>query len=217
MKRLILKNISKAYAGKTVLKDVTLEVVSPKIVVIYGPNGSGKTTLIKIIAGLIPPTNGRVEIYDGRDTLVGERRRIIGYASHYPLIYEELTVRENLEFYGRLYGIKNPLDDDNVKMIIEILELRQVLRHVTGNLSYGWKKRADIARALIHNPDIVLFDEPFTGLDERGRKSLIELQVHLMRNDKIAVITTPTGEHHGGLEQLGNFVIKKEISDGALK
>jgi ABC-type multidrug transport system ATPase subunit len=215
MKKLVLRNISKEFLGKLVLNNVNLEIDSPRIVLIKGPNGSGKTTLIRIIAGLIQPSNGKVEVYvDGKKVL--DRRRIVGYVSHYPLIYDELSVKENIDFFAGLNGLKNTVDYEFIKSIISGLGLIKYLDSMTGNLSYGWKKRVDIARALIHNPEIILLDEPFTGLDEVGRQSLIQLFNELLHRDKIIILTSPIGDIDKDLEILSRFLDKKELREGSL-
>ncbi len=215
MKKLVLRNISKEFLGKLVLNNVNLEIDSPRIVLIKGPNGSGKTTLIRIIAGLIQPSNGKVEIYvDGKKVL--DRRRIVGYVSHYPLIYDELSVKENIDFFAGLNGLKNTMGYEFIKSIISNLGLIKYLDSMTGNLSYGWKKRVDIARALIHNPEIILLDEPFTGLDEAGRQSLILLFNELLHRDKIIILTSPMGDIDKDLEILSRFLDKKELREGSL-
>ncbi|MEM1605713.1 MAG: ABC transporter ATP-binding protein [Fervidicoccaceae archaeon] len=215
MKKLVLRNISKEFLGKLVLNNVNLEIDSPRIVLIKGPNGSGKTTLIRIIAGLIQPSNGKVEIHvDGKKVL--DRRRIVGYVSHYPLIYDELSVKENIDFFAGLNGLKNTMGYEFIKSIINNLGLKKYLDSMTGNLSYGWKKRVDIARALIHNPEIILLDEPFTGLDEAGRQSLILLFNELLHRDKIIILTSPMGDIDKDLNILSRFLDKKELREGSL-
>jgi len=215
MKKLVLRNISKEFLGKLVLNNVNLEINSPRIVLIKGPNGSGKTTLIKIIAGLIQPSNGKVEIYvDGKKVL--DRRRIVGYVSHYPLIYDELSVKENIDFFAGLNGLKNTMGYEFIKSMISGLGLIKYLDSMTGNLSYGWKKRVDIARALIHDPEIILLDEPFTGLDEAGRQSLILLFNELLHRDKIIILTSPIGDIDKDLNILSRFLDKKELREGSL-
>jgi ABC-type multidrug transport system ATPase subunit len=215
MKKLVLRNISKEFLGKLVLNNVNLEIDSPRIVLIKGPNGSGKTTLIRIIAGLIQPSNGKVEIYVD-DKKVLDRRRIVGYVSHYPLIYDELSVKENIDFFAGLNGLKNTMDYEFIKSMISGLGLIKYLYSMTGNLSYGWKKRVDIARALIHNPEIILLDEPFTGLDVEGRQSLIQLFNELLHRDKIIILTSPIGDIDKDLEILSRFLDKKELREGSL-
>jgi ABC-type multidrug transport system ATPase subunit len=215
MKKLVLRNISKEFLGKLVLNNVNLEIDSPRIVLIKGPNGSGKTTLIRIIAGLIQPSNGKVEIYvDGKKVL--DRRRIVGYVSHYPLIYDELSVKENIDFFAELNGLKNTVGYEFIRSMISGLGLIKYLDSMTGNLSYGWKKRVDIARALIHDPEIILLDEPFTGLDEAGRQSLIQLFNDLLHRDKIIILTSPIGDIDKDLEILSRFLDKKELREGSL-
>jgi ABC-type multidrug transport system ATPase subunit len=215
MKKLVLRNISKEFLGKLVLNNVNLEIDSPRIVLIKGPNGSGKTTLIRIIAGLIQPSNGKVEIYvDGKKVL--DRRRIVGYVSHYPLIYDELSVKENIDFFAGLNGLKNTVDYEFIKSMISGLGLIKYLDSMVGNLSYGWKKRVDIVRALIHDPEIILLDEPFTGLDETGRQSLILLFNELLHRDKIIILTSPIGDIDKDLEILSRFLDKKMLREGSL-
>jgi ABC-type multidrug transport system ATPase subunit len=215
MKKLVLRNISKEFLGKLVLNNVNLEIDSPRIVLIKGPNGSGKTTLIRIIAGLIQPSNGKVEIYvDGEKVL--DRRRIVGYVSHYPLIYDELSVKENIDFFAGLNGLKNTVDYEFIKSMISGLGLIKYLDSMVGNLSYGWKKRVDIVRALIHDPEIILLDEPFTGLDETGRQSLILLFNELLHRDKIIILTSPIGDIDKDLEILSRFLDKKMLREGSL-
>jgi ABC-type multidrug transport system ATPase subunit len=215
MKKLVLRNISKEFLGKLVLNNVNLEINSPRIVLIKGPNGSGKTTLIKIIAGLIQPSNGKVEIYvDGKKVL--DRRRIIGYVSHYPLIYDELSVKENIDFFAGLNGLKNTMGYEFIKSMISGLGLIKYLDSMTGNLSYGWKKRVDIIRALIHDPEIILLDEPFTGLDEAGRQSLILLFNELLHRDKTIILTSPIGDIDKDLNILSRFLDKKELREGSI-
>jgi ABC-2 type transport system ATP-binding protein len=215
MKKLVLRNISKEFLAKLVLNNVNLEIDSPRIILINGPNGSGKTTLIRIIAGLIQPSNGKVEIYiDGKKVL--DRRRIVGYVSHYPLIYDELSVKENIDFFEGLNGLKNTVDYEFIKSIISGSGLIKYLDSMTGNLSYGWKKQVDIARALIHIPEIILFDEPFTGLDEAGRQSLILFFNELLHRDKIIILTTLMGDIDKDLEILSRFLDKKELREGSL-
>lgn len=215
MMKLFIKNVGKEFDGKQILRNITVEINSPCILLIVGPNGSGKTTLIKIIAGLIAPSKGNIEIYKD-NKLVKDKKREIGFVSHYPIIYDELTVKENLDFYAKLYGIKDFLNQLLIKDIVYILGLNQVLDTKTFSLSYGWKKKVDIARALVHNPNIVLFDEPFTGLDENGKKSLTELFDYLIKLDKIIILTSPIHDVLRDVSGLKSCLIVKELDEGVL-
>lgn len=145
--------------------------------VITGPNGSGKTTLLKAIAGLIRPTAGVVEI-DGRNPI--EVRDRIGYIGHDPQLYPHLTVEENLHFFASLYGV-NAAELDP---LIERFGIDRKRACMAGTLSRGEAQRAALCRALLHNPDIVIADEPFTGLDESFQSSL----PNVLRRDEVTLV-----------------------------
>ena len=132
-----------------------------------GPNGSGKSTLLKLMAGMIRPSKGEVRI-------AGEpprnQRGEIGYAGHETYLYPYLTIRENLRFYARLYGV-DPL---RVEQVIEMFRLGSKKDSPAGTVSHGQSQRASLARAFLHNPSILLLDEPFTGLDEDSKTASFE-------------------------------------------
>ncbi|MFZ2070359.1 MAG: ABC transporter ATP-binding protein [Halobacteriota archaeon] len=154
--------VSKRYGYLQALNSVTLNIEAGAFLAFSGHNGAGKTTLLKIIATHISPTSGTVKIF-GRDAFKdgGEIRREIGLVTHDNFLYGELTVRENLLFYARLFSVKERAFLDT----IEFLGMNRWYNVRVKNLSHGLKKRADIVRALLHNPGLILLDEPFSGLD----------------------------------------------------
>lgn len=160
-------NVWKRYVerGPWVIKGLSLRLDSGEMVAIIGGNGTGKTTLLRMISGLIPPSKGEIHIlgFPPRDQ---RARAAIGLILHTSLVYDELTVEENLHYYASLYGVENyeARKDENV----ERLGLKKRLKQRARELSFGWRKRVDIARALLHEPRLLLFDEPFTGLDRDG-------------------------------------------------
>ncbi|MFQ5836376.1 MAG: ABC transporter ATP-binding protein [Candidatus Bathyarchaeia archaeon] len=163
-------DVSKKYGYLWALKPLSIKIDSGESVAVLGPNGAGKTTLMKIMATHIFPSSGEVKIYGKNAFKNGENlRKRIGFVAHESFLYDELTVEENLRFYGRFF----PANQDFYR-IIEFLNLESWYEVPVKQLSYGLRKRADIVRALIHDPDLVLLDELFAGLDEETRSLLVD-------------------------------------------
>lgn len=155
--------VSKSYGYLQALKSVSLEIKEGEFLAFSGPNGAGKTTLLKIIATHISPSSGTVMIF-GDDALKDcEIKRRIGLVTHESFLYDELSVRENLLFYANLFSVK----EEGFLDTIEVLGMNRWYNVQVKQLSHGLRKRADIVRALIHNPDLILLDEPFAGLDTK--------------------------------------------------
>ncbi|MEB3780271.1 MAG: ABC transporter ATP-binding protein [Desulfurococcales archaeon] len=174
----------KRYGEEWVLRGVDLDVSSGESVLIIGSNGSGKTTLLKIIVGLVEPSKGKVEY-----GCVVNRKLCIGYVGHLPLLYNDLTVEENLAYYASLYGYSDYKVEENPAW--RPLELWRVKGKPVSQLSFGWRKRVDIARALIHKPQVVILDEPFTGLDSKAAGQLASLLKTLSGRGVSLIMTSP--------------------------
>lgn len=155
------------FGGVPALDDVSFTLPAGHTLALFGPNGSGKTTLLKILAGLIKPNLGRAGVQGGRGA--------IGWIGHQSLLYAQLTVRENLRFWGSLYRVRTPVLDARIASLTARLDLREQLDRRVGTLSRGQAQRAAIARALIHDPSVLLLDEPFTGLDRVAASELTAL------------------------------------------
>jgi len=156
-----IREVSKRYGYLQALNSVSLNIATGDFMAFSGHNGAGKTTLLRIIATHISPTSGTVKIF-GTDALENcEIRREIGLVTHDSFLYDELTVRENLLFYAKLFGVKEEAFRDT----IEFLGMNRWYNVQVKNLSHGLRKRADIVRALLHDPGLILLDEPFSGLD----------------------------------------------------
>ena len=197
--------LSKAYGPHAVLRALDLTLAWGEFLTVFGPNGSGKTTLIKLLATLSRPDGGEVAIagFDLRKEPTAIRRNI-GVVTHQPLMYADLTARENLKFHGRMFGLKQL--DDRIEQVAELVGLRPHLSRRVGVLSHGLQKRASLARAILHDPPILLLDEPETGLDqealemlsalasagERGRRSVLmvthSLERGLALGDRVAIL-----------------------------
>jgi ABC-2 type transport system ATP-binding protein len=160
-----LKQITKSYGQLAAVRDLDLEVEDGEIMGIVGHNGAGKTTVLKIIVGLISPTSGRVEVM-GRD--VAEEsiylRRFIGYLPEDSSLYENVTVSEYLLFFSELYKMPKRKAKERIDLLLDSLNLPEQDK-LTGELSKGMKRKVAIARALLHDPRILILDEPNAGLD----------------------------------------------------
>jgi heme exporter protein A len=169
-----LRGLSKAFGSKVALRQVNLIVPPGESVVIFGPNGAGKTTLIRILCALSRPTSGTVQIggLDLRTHAEGIRKHL-GVVSHAPLLYDSLTGEENLRFFAQLYGMAAP--DARIAAMLERVGLFSRRRDLVRYYSRGMVQRLAIARALLHDPEILLLDEPDTGLDPQAAEMLHRL------------------------------------------
>ena len=164
-------DITKNFGSMTVLDNVNFSVESGEFLTIVGPNGAGKTTLIKIMATLVNATAGTVEIGGFNVKKSPEKvRGIIGVISHNTYLYNELTAGENLKFFGKMYAI--PEIDRRVDEVLGETGLADRKHDRVGTFSRGMKQRLSIARAILHNPAVLLLDEPYTGLDQQASASL---------------------------------------------
>jgi heme exporter protein A len=156
--------LERSYGTTRAVRGVDLRVGAGEVLMVLGPNGAGKTTLLRLLAGLLRPTAGEVRV-SGRRLRPGdpEARRPIGFLSHASLLYDDLTLLENLSFAARLYGVTDPIR--HATAALADFGLAERTHELPRNLSRGLEQRAAIARALIHDPAVLLLDEPFTGLD----------------------------------------------------
>jgi len=162
--------LSKDYAGRPALKDVSFSVEKGEILGFLGPNGAGKTTTMRILTGYLPPTSGSASIagFDvGTQSL--EARRHIGYLPESVPLYKELTVYEYLDYVARLRAIAAPIRAQKVDLAMEKANVTSVADRIIGKLSKGFRQRVGIAQAVIHEPDVMILDEPTEGLDPRQR------------------------------------------------
>ena len=181
--------VAKRFGRKRVLRDVTLSVQGGEVVALSGANGSGKTTLLRIVAGLDRPDQG--EVWLGPVPLSAahhEIRRYIGVVAHAPLLYDRLTGAENLRFFARMYDLIEP--ESRIELLLREWELWSRRNEPARAYSRGMIQRLSIARALLHDPPVLIFDEPDTGLDREGVARLAELIGQLRRGKRAVLITT---------------------------
>lgn len=162
-----LDKVTKIYKNRIAVKNVSLEIGEEKLALI-GPNGSGKSTLLKLISGILKPNSGKVVVFGGDPFKDPEVRRRIGIVTHNPMLYRELTVEENLNFFAKIYGCE--IDAS----ILDILDLNSKKSVKVSELSAGWIRRVAIARALMHSPEILMVDEGLSGLDFEAKMKIFE-------------------------------------------
>ena len=184
-----VRRLVKAFGPQVALRGVDLDVGPGEFVTLLGPNGAGKTTLLRVLATLSPPTAGSVRV-DGHDvTHAGtEIRRCIGFISHESLLYPQLSVQDNLRFYGRLYNV--PDLAARVDEVLTQVGLAQHCAERVQTLSRGMIQRLAIARAILHRPRVMLLDEPYTGLDQRAAIALSAILHDLATGGRAVLLTT---------------------------
>jgi heme exporter protein A len=162
-----VSRLTKSYGSHQALRGVDLTVKTGERVALFGPNGAGKTTLMKILATISKPTSGSVTVegVDLKDRPEGVRRHI-GLVGHGTFLYGHLSAYENLDFYGRIYDV--PRRRERILQVVEQVEMTARLHDRVGSLSRGMQQRVSIARAMLHDPSVMLLDEPETGLDQRS-------------------------------------------------
>ncbi len=173
------RGLGRAFGAKRVIRELDLDVAEGEFLLLTGPNGSGKTTLLRLLAGLLVPTAGELE--------VGIARERIGFLGHEPLVYRELTALENLEFYGRLYRV--PESRERTGMLLERFGLWDARNQRTESFSRGMQQRLALCRALLHEPDLLLLDEPFNALDREGAE-LLDRELAELRPNATFVVAT---------------------------
>jgi heme exporter protein A len=159
---ILARALDKRYGDRRVLRGVDLELPRGGFLVVTGPNGSGKTTLLRICAGLVRPTRGEVA--------VDAPRGAIGFVGHEPLCYRELSALENLDLYGRLYRVRE--HRERIGMLLERFGLWEARNERVGSLSRGMTQRLALCRALLHEPELLILDEPYSALDTAGAELL---------------------------------------------
>lgn len=186
-----LKKVTKIFGKNVVLSEVDLNIPQNKIFGIIGESGSGKTTLLKTMIGFVRPDNGAV-FFEGKE--VNKNMRIIrdrfGFASQDNCFYPKLNARENLEFFGTLYGLNRDTIKSNINRLLKLVELEDAEYTVGENLSSGMQRRLDIACSLMNNPKVLIMDEPTQDLDPVLRKDIINLIRKINDNGTTVILTS---------------------------
>lgn len=182
------RKVGKRFGEKRVLRGVDLEVETGGFALVTGPNGSGKTTLLRICTGLALPSEGELEL--------GVGRARIGYLAHEPLVYRELSALENLDLYGRLYRL--PERRERIGMLLERFGLWDVRHDRVASYSRGMTQRLALCRVLLHEPSLLVLDEPYTALDAAGA-DLLDAQLAELRGERTFLVSTHDPERIAAL------------------
>lgn len=185
---ILTENLTKRFGDFTAVDRVSLTVKRGEVVGYLGPNGSGKTTTIRMLIGLLLPSEGKANVLGFDAVQQSEQiRKRIGYMSQKFALYTELTVEENLSFYAGIYGVrdKNKLDE-----VLDLLGLRTLAQERVKGLSTGWRQRVALATAIIHQPQLLFLDEPTSGVDPTARRDFWDLIYTLVEEGVTAFVTT---------------------------
>ncbi|MGH9602191.1 MAG: ABC transporter ATP-binding protein [Terriglobales bacterium] len=179
-----LRNLTKVFGSLAVLRDLTATFERGRLYAVFGENGAGKSTLLRLIAGLARPTSGRVEIF-GESSVRAVTARL-GYMAHASMLYDELSALENLRYFGALYGVSSRRSEENLVAV----GLDLALARPVGEYSQGMRQRASLARAILHDPELLLLDEPFSNVDAASARSIVGLLGQMRAQEKTIFVVT---------------------------
>ena len=187
----VLEHLSKQFGSFTALNDLTLTLNAGQILGLIGPNGAGKTTAIKILVGLIRPTSGTATI-DGVDCVRDSQRikRLVGYMPDTFGSYDNMRVREYLDFFGAAFGIARRIRTKRIDEVMDITGTAYMKDRFVESLSHGMQQRVGLARTLIHDPKVLILDEPVNGLDPQARIEMRDLLIQLSQRGKTLLVTS---------------------------
>jgi heme exporter protein A len=191
-----VRGLVKAFGPRKALAGINLDIAAGDRVMLVGPNGAGKTTLLRILATLSRPTSGEVVVEGHSLTASGAKvRKSIGYLSHETLLYEDLTAQQNLQFYGRMYGLSDAAT--RIEELLNRVGLWLRREDLVRTFSRGMRQRLAVARAVLHRPTLLLLDEAYTSLDAGATEMLTQLLTSLVDGGCTMILTTHRPAHEG--------------------
>ena len=183
-----LDNVSRLFGRFPALRKISLSLVPGRCYVLLGENGAGKSTLLRVLAGLLEPTGGTVRIFAaGKAEKISDQRARIGYMSHAPMLYDEMTALENLRYFAALYRTCSCLSPAEA---LTAVGLDPALDRPVGQYSQGMRQRTSLARVLLPQPELLLLDEPFSNMDADSAGNMVALLGHLRKAQRTVVLTT---------------------------
>lgn len=214
-----VENLSKTLGLRPVLRSVNFTVARGQTIMLLGQNGSGKSTLLRLLAGLSKSTAGSIRIGGWQmPQEAAALRRQIGLVSHQPLLYGNLSARENLDFFGKLYGLGKAQRGEAIAALLDQVGLGKRAHSLARDFSRGMQQRLSIARALLHQPEILLLDEPFTGLDQAAAQILEEVILSAETQGRTLIITTHQLERAPSLAKRALILSRGRIAfDGGIE
>ena len=199
-------NLRKNFGSREVVRGVSLDIVPGKITALLGPNGAGKSTTINMLTGQLAPTSGTITI-DGQEynRLPSQVRQNLGIMPQDIIVWDDLTIRENLEYSGRLYKLSAAILKQRAQELIDQLQLEKEEHTLAKDLSGGYKRRLNLAISIVHSPDVIFLDEPSPGIDAQSRLLLTEYIDKLAKEEHRAVVLT---DHYlDEAEKLADYVV----------
>ncbi|MDP5273298.1 ABC transporter ATP-binding protein [Chengkuizengella axinellae] len=184
-----VQQLTKKFSKRTVLQNISLDIPHAKITGLLGPSGAGKTTLIKLIAGMDTPDRGKIHVLSTKMPSLNIVKRL-GYMAQSDALYTELTAYDNLDFFAQLYGLKGKTKKQRINEVMELVDLTSDLRKKVSKYSGGMKRRLSLAIALVHQPEVLLLDEPTVGIDPVLRQSIWSELELLSKQGTTIIVTT---------------------------
>lgn len=200
----MIEDLVKKFGTITAVNGLNMDVYKGEIYALLGPNGAGKTTTVRMIMGLLKPTSGKIFV-DNIDVIKHPNivKSRVGYMPQFFSLYSDLTVFENLDFYGRIYGLPREYRIRRIKELMSIVEISEYKDVLAGNLSGGLKRRLGLAATLIHDPNLIILDEPTAGVDPPLRRAFWRLFLRLRDEGKTILVTTHYMDEAENADRIG--------------